>query len=77
MMARVTPAQRRILEKLAHGDSAVDDAYSTHFTPGRAGRVEKTLALLADAGLVLWDGAVSDVTITDAGRAVVLRKEWK
>lgn len=71
-MKRVTPAQRRLLERLAKGQSVASDGYETWIHAGQGpGRTEQVLIRLHDRGLVVWDGPIDEVTITDAGRAAL------
>lgn len=65
---RLTPAQRTLLTKLDRGQPIVDDDYKSHVTPGRPSRVERTLMLLADRGLIDWSEGVAEVAITELGR---------
>lgn len=72
---RLTPAQRRLLERLADGRCIVDDDYFSHVIPGQPSRVERTLALLANRGLVNWSEGIAEAVITDAGRNALARQK--
>jgi hypothetical protein len=67
---RPSPAQLRLLKRLSSGLSIIEDVYRVS---GRPSRTELSLSAMADRGLVTWsdgyDGGVSEVQITDAGRA--------
>ena len=70
-----TIAQLRLLKILATGESAVNADYQSHVTPGRPSRVENSLAIMAARVWVDWSDAVSDVTITIAGRLVLAQEK--
>lgn len=67
MKTRLTPAQRRILEKLSRGEDLIAEIYDSWTRAGSAGRIERTLSILHDRGLVDWEAA-DHCHITDAGR---------
>ena len=68
----MTGKQRQILKALASGRTdLVNDAYSEHVVVGQPSRYERTLAILADRGLVLWAEDISEVQITALGREAI------
>ena len=71
MKLRLTKRQRALLTLLAAGHSVLDEDYLSHVMPGAPSRVEGVLLRLEKRGLIDWSGPVSDVTITDAGRAAL------
>jgi len=67
----LTPKQLQILKSLASGRlDFVNGAYAEHVTVGRPTRFERTLAALADRGLVQWSEDISEVKITPLGLEV-------
>lgn len=66
---RLTPRQRGVLTHLARAGASVvaDDYWDWRDNDGPT-RFERTLAVLARHKLIVWDGPVSEIEVTEEGR---------
>lgn len=70
---KLTPAQYRVLGRLAAGDAIEYDSTESYRYKYRNGQFVSagTMNALKERGLVVWEG---DYVITDAGRAAIAQE---
>lgn len=69
---KVTRTMRRTLFDILRG-THLGEAYDRWSSAGNVSQHEAMLSRMADGGLIVWDHGVSDITLTDAGRAIATR----